>query len=267
MDGKLLTLDSLFNYVLVNVLKTSKSYGNTQRPTIHHNGGIMVLGDFSRPLVSATANDLVPAVDYLQFHDSRSGDASDVLTELKYYSRHLPSHIEHKVNQVIPEAYKSEFGALRAKLFKLFDAGQVKIADDGVAFPGGKYSVKYVADDVKRGSYVYTVRFDSDWLTRCGQMLAILKLLNVTNPDVIEFITSSGLDPESCLPKLQAAGWTITNAQDEEVVAELDGFKLTVRPESIELAGFTPPELFGKDDEVDESALLVTGLIKQLAAG
>lgn len=40
-------------------------------------------------------------------------------------------------------------------------------------------------------------------------------------------------------------------------------YTLIIKPQTIELTGFAPPELFGKEDELDESALLVTGLIKQ----
>jgi hypothetical protein len=136
--------------------------------------------------------------------------------------------------------------------------------DNAVFFPGGRYSVRYKADDVKTGTYVYTARFDSDWLTRTEQMLELIKLMNVT-PDTIEFDTSQVLAPEECLPKLQAAGWTITNAQDDELEAERDGYSLNIKSDCIELSGFTPRELFGKDNELDDSALLVTGLIKQLA--
>jgi hypothetical protein len=85
-------------------------------------------------------------------------------------------------------------------------------------------------------------------------------------PDIIEFDITHILDPNACLPKLQAAGWTITNAQDEKVEASRNGHTFAIRPHCIELSGFTPPELFGGDDEREESALLVTGLIKQLAA-
>ena len=268
MDGKLLTVDSLFNYVSVNVIKLSKSHGKTQQPTIKQGGtGVMVLGDFSQPLLSATANDLAPAVEHLNFHDRRSGAANDVLTALKYYSKHEPEYIETRVNQEIPEAYKQEFGTIRAKLFKVFDAGQVKLTGDGVKFPGGLYRVRYEANDVKRGVYIYTVRFDSDWLNRTDQMLALLKVVGVINPDVIEFEIAGALDPEACLPKLQSAGWAITSATDVEIEAELEGYTLTIKADSIELSGFAPPELFGRDDELDQSALLVTGLIKQLAAG
>jgi len=265
MDGKLLTLDSLFNYVSVNVIKHSKSYGKTQQPTMQSGGtGVMVLGDFSHPLVSATASDLAPAVDKLKFHDHRPGHAKDVLTALTNTWRHQPDYIEGRVNDLIPDAYKEEFGRLRAKLFKFFDAGQIKIRDNSVFFPGGRYSVRYKADDVKNGTYVYTARFDSDWLTRPDQMLDLIKLMNVT-PDAIEFDSSDALVPEECLPKLQAAGWTITNAQDDEVEAERDGYSIKINSNCIELSGFTPRELFGKDSELDSSALLVTGLIKQLA--
>lgn len=206
-------------------------------------------------------------MDYLNFHDRRPGAANEVLTALKYYSQHQPDYIEGKVNEVIPEAYKDEFGKVRAKLFQLFDAGQVKLKSSGVSFPGGSFRVRYEANDVKKGAYIYTVRFDSDWLNRTDQMLGLLKVVGVTNPDVIEFETSDALDPEACLPKLQSAGWTITSATDEAVEAEMEGYTLIIKPQTIELTGFAPPELFGKEDELDESALLVTGLIKQLAAG
>ena len=81
---------------------------------------------------------------------------------------------------------------------------------------------------------MYTARFDSDWLTRPSQMLDLIKLMNVT-PDAIEFDTSDGLVPEECLPKLQAAGWAITNAQDDEVEAERDGYLIKINSNCIEL--------------------------------
>ena len=91
------------------------------------------------------------------------------------------------------------------------------------------------AKEIKNGTYVYTARFDSDWLTRPGQMLDLIRLMNVT-PDAIEFDTSDALVPEECLPKLQAAGWTITNAQDDEVEAERDGYSIKINSNCIELS-------------------------------
>src|SRR5205085_7935363 len=140
---------------------------------------------------------LAPAVDKLKFHDHRPGQAKDVLTALTNTWRHQPEYIEGRVNDLIPESYKEEFGRLRAKLFKFFDAGQIKIRDNSVFFPGGRYSVRYQADDVKNGTYVYTARFDSDWLTRPDQMLDLIKLMNVT-PDAIEFDTGDAMVPEEC---------------------------------------------------------------------
>jgi hypothetical protein len=268
MDGKLLTLDSLFTFVSVNVIKAAKSHGKNQQPTVKQGGtGVMVLGDFSHPLLAAAASELLPAVDHLSFHDRRGGDANDVLTELKFYNRHQPRYIENLVNAEISTAYKEKFGKIRAKLFTLFDAGQVRLREGGITFPGGSYSVRYEADDVRRGAYIYTVRFDSDWLTRTEQMLEILKIIGVTNPDVIEFEIAGTLNPEACLPKLQSSGWTVTSATEDSVEAKLEGYTLRLQPGTIELTGFVPPDLFGRDDELDDSALLVTGLIKQLAAG
>lgn len=267
MDGKLLTLDSLFTFISTNVINTAKSHGKQQQPTIKSGGtGVLVLGDFSRPLLAAAASELAPTVDHLSFHDRRGGDANDVLTELKFYSRHQPLYIEGLVNQQISTAFKELFGKIRAKLLRMFDAGQVKLTGHGIKFPGGAYSVRYEADDVRSGDYVFTVRFDSDWLNRTEQMLQILKDVGVDNPDVIEFEMAGLLDPEACLPKLQSSGWEVTNATDEWVEAEWGGFTLRLKPGSIELTGFVPPDLFGRDDELDDSALLVTGLIKQLAA-
>ena len=91
------------------------------------------------------------------------------------------------------------------------------------------------AKEIKHGTYVYTAPFDSDWLTRPGQMLDLIKLMNVT-PDAIEFDTSDGLVPEECLPKLQAAGWAITNAQDDEVEAERDGYSIKINSNCIEFS-------------------------------
>ena len=65
-------------------------------------------------------------------------------------------------------------------------------------------------------------------------MLDLIKLMNVTR-DAIEFDTSDGLVPEECLPKLQAAGWAITNAQDDEVEAERDGYSIKINSNCIEL--------------------------------
>jgi hypothetical protein len=268
MDGKLLTLDSLYSFVSSNVFELSKSHGKQQQPSTKQGAtGVLILGDFSQPLLSAAASELVPAVSHLGFYDRRGGAADDVLTELKHYSRHQPSYIQNLVNQQISEAYKEQFGKLRAKLFSLFDAGQVRLTADGIKFPGGTYSVRYEADDVRKGDYIFSVRFDNDWLNRTEQMLQILKLVGVTNPDAIQFELIGTLDPDGCLPKLQAAGWKVTSSTDDWVEAELGGFTLRLESGSVELTGFVPSDIFGTGDELDDSALLVTGLIKHLAAG
>jgi len=79
---------------------------------------------------------------------------------------------------------------------------------------------------------------------------------------------SSAVDPESLLAGLNARGWKITSALENEVKASQGGYSLTVRPDKLVYRGFSPQQLLalGRDKD-DPKGQLVPGIVKLLGDG
>jgi hypothetical protein len=158
-DG-LLTLDSLCQFVSVGVRQLSKDYGKIQVPAWNtSSAGTIVLADFNHPVLPPSIDLEAAPITNIAFDDLRRGRVDDVLTSIKQWRNYSAEYLERRVNDSLGEFVKESFGKATAKLCAEFgfDAGQVRIEDSTLLFPGGHYAVAYTAEDLKTGTFVHTV--------------------------------------------------------------------------------------------------------------
>jgi Caspase domain len=265
-DG-LLTVDSLNEYVSVEVYRRSKEYGKKQRPAYETSGnGTLVLGDFRRSLLADVASHIGEApIDMLDFIEHERVNAKDVLKNFTVSSRDRQSYIEKRVNQELVPQFRENLGRFRSAICRDLNLAysNVTVDDGAIDFPGGRYTISYEADSVKTGHYVYSASFGKEWFDRPLEIIQVLKAVDF-RPDRITLYLKKPIQPESFIPGLQSHGWEIDSALPDKVVAARDGLNVEVSAETIHLEGFTPQQILGT--QKDENARLAVGIFGILAS-
>ena len=145
----------------------------------------------------------------------------------------------------------------------------MRVEEDGLSFPGGRFEFRYDSDkdDPHSGVYIESVRFEPEWFGQLDRMAELTDSLGVSADRMVLHL-SSAVDPESLLAGLNARGWKITSALENEVKASQGGYSLTVRPDKLVYRGFSPQQLLalGRDKD-DPKGQLVPGIVKLLGDG
>lgn len=210
---RLLTLDSLYEYVSTNVRQKSREYGREQYPSRRlADDGVVILGDFSR-LPQRVELDLdfekLP-IDSISLQVLRRGTAKEVLgTTFKVRSTDRPAYVQGRVNQKLSRDRYEELGVRRVEICDEFGFtfSQVQVEDSGLTFPGGVFEFEYRSDDddPHAGVYIETVRFDPEWFGRLARMAELAETVGVSADRMILHL-GTPIDPESWLPGLNARG-------------------------------------------------------------
>ncbi len=272
-SNRLLTLDSLYEYVSKNVIAKSREYGRLQSPSrrVADNGAVIV-GDFSTFIQRVDLDLEKSVIGSISLQVQRSGTARDTLgATFKVTSTDRPSYVENRVNSKLSKDRHSELGELRAELCNTFGFtfSQVQVEEYGLSFPGGRFEFRYNSDkdDPHSGVYTESVRFGPEWFGQLDRMAALTDSLGVSANRMVLHLSSS-IEPESLLAGLNSRGWKITSALDSQVKASQAGYSLTVRPDRLVYTGFSPQQLLAMGrDKADPKGQLVPGIVKLLGGG
>jgi hypothetical protein len=270
---RLLTLDSLYEYLSKNVESKSREYGRLQCPSRRFSdNGSVLLGDFSR-LPQRIDLDLESfPIESISLQVRRFGTAQETLGgTFKVRSSDRPTYVEGRVNQQLAQDRRQELGRLRVELCDEFGFtfSQVQVGDCGLSFPGGVFEFRYRSDkeDTHSGTYVEWVDFEPEWFGELDRMAELAETLGVSADQMILHLNQT-IDPESWLAGLKVRGWKITSALDEEVKAEQNGVTLVVKTEKLILRGFSPAELLASGkDQTHPKAHVLPGIAGLLGRG
>jgi hypothetical protein len=264
-DG-FLTLDSLCQFLSVRVRQLSKDYGKVQVPAWNTStAGTLVLADFNHPVLPPAIDLEAAPVTNLEFDDLRKGRVDEVLKGIKQW-HYSAEYLEKRVNENLGTYVEESFGKATAKLCSEFgfDAGQVSIEDSTLLFPGGSYGVTYVAEDLRTGTFIHTVSFDSDWFDHASDIPRLIKVLDLY-PQRMHFELRNEIDVSVTVPGLRAKGWKLTSITNKQVEAEHSGYRVAIKKSGVTLEGFAPQEILGNAEEGAESKL-VSGVLLLLGA-
>lgn len=265
LDGGLLTLDSLCQFLSVRVRQVSKDYGKVQDPAWNTStGGMIVLADFNHPVLPSAVDLGAAPVTNIQFEDFRKGRVADVLKAIKNHRNYSVEYLEKRVNDELGASFEEDLGKAAARLCSEFgfDPGQVPIGGPTLLFPGGSYSVRYTAEDLRTGEYVHTVLFDEDWFDHAADIPRVIKIFNLY-PERMRLESRSEIDVPATIPSLRAKGWELISITDKKVEAEHSGYRAIIKKDCIILDGFTPQEILGHAEDETESKL-VSGVLLML---
>jgi Caspase domain len=267
LDNGRLTLNSLYDYLSVVVLKMSKSYNRPQLPALKGAfNGTIILADFTVSLLVSSAIDLEDhPISSASFSDEEPGKVIEVLTNIKQWT-YSQEYLEGKVNANLHEAFEDRFGGYAAKLTEEagIPFGEISVEHRGVQFPDGGYSVRYEAEDKKSGRFCHVVTFGETWLGQPKRMIDVLDCFDL-RPTEIRLDLSGKRSLDSMIAGLKARGWKlVSNKLPKEFTASSGRYGVVVRQDYIEFSGFYPEEILGSESE-PEKAALVSGILGLLS--
>jgi hypothetical protein len=267
LDNGRLTLNSLYDYLSVAVLKMSKSYNRPQLPALKSAfTGTIILADFTVGLLVSSAIDLEEhPISGASFSDDEPGKVIEVLTNIKKWT-YSQEYLEEKVNDNLHEVFEDRFGGYAAKLTEEagIPFGEISVEERGVQFPDGDYSVTYEAEDKKSGRFCHVVSFGETWLSQPKRMIGVLDCFDL-RPTEMKLDLSGKRSLDSMIAGLKARGWKLeSNKLPKEFTASSGRYGVVVRQDSVEFSGFYPEEILGADSE-PEKAALVSGILGLLS--
>jgi hypothetical protein len=182
LDEHFLTLHSLYDFISTKVRRHAKSYHEKQFPSIDINtNGVMILGDFSQPLISPENLNLDGyPVSSLDFYEKESLFVKEVLTNIRRWT-YSQEYLEGLVNSQLGEHLESEFGKKASALINSigFSPDKVGVEDTRISFPAGEYYAEYIAEDKKYGNLTYTLSLESEWFDQPDNIVNIAKALDL----------------------------------------------------------------------------------------
>ncbi len=266
LDNSMLTVDSLYSYISTEVQRSAKSYQKNQLPCINvQASGTIILADFGKSIVSPDAFDLEEyPVSSLVFKDREKLAVTDVLTEIRRWT-YSETYLEERVNDKLGNYLEEDLGAKVSKLRKKmgFSSSEVGIDNNGINFPGGTYTARYVADDKKYGKIVFSLTFTREWLGKGSEIAIVVESFDMF-PDSMILRLIKPMEPKSVIAGLEAQGWEMKSELPSKVAAKKSSYTLIVEDSEITLKGFTLEELFG--DKTDKEKITITSSALALIA-
>ncbi len=262
-ESMLLTLNSFYDYISVQVQRRSKSYQKSQFPCIDVKAtGVIILGNFAQSVISPESFDLEGyPISTLTFKDWEQLDVSDVLTQINRWSAYSEEYLEGRVNDNLGEHLEEDFGSKVSKLRKNmgFSISEVGVDGDSIRFPGGIYIAEYVADDKKSGKLIISLSLESEWFARPSDISSIVDSLDMV-PEEMALELIKPIQPESLIPGLEARGWEIRSQLSRKIVAKASTYTLVAENSQITFKGFSPKELFGNKSDKEKAKIASNAL-------
>jgi hypothetical protein len=261
MDGQILTLPKLFDYVSTNVKRKGLDYRIQQTPSIEtSSNATLVLADFRAPIVLPSSIDLkAHPLESVIFRETFGERTKSILTEWRDRTK-TPEQLQFAANSVdAMGAYvKGDFGRWRPLLRKNFDFVSSDIGANGgtLTFPGGELTYYYRADSKDSGYIHRKLVLTVDWFGDRERLASLLEVFNFS-PNSFALRLGMRLVPMDQVTGLEANGWKIETESDDTVVAIKDGITITVREGSLKFIGFDIPKLLASEtDPTDDQVLL-----------
>ena len=262
LDGQLLTLPKLFDYVSTKVNRKCRDYRLQQTPSLESTvSGTLVLADFRKPIVAAAAAGLKEhAVEGLVFRHRYGERTKAILTEWSNPSK-TKEQLEYAANtpQAMEAYLSSNFGEWRPALRKQFKfaTSDIEAVGSTMTFPGGSLEYSYKADTKQSGQIYRKLSVDVDWFGDGPRLAALLELFDFS-PKGIELKLGATLMPLEQIAGLEANEWEVQSESEDKVVARKDGVEITIRPRSLRFEGVEIEQLLSARPTEERKKLMQT---------
>jgi hypothetical protein len=265
LDGQMLTVPKLYDYVRTLVHRDCESHHLHQAPTFKtSDAGTFVLADFTRPLVAPSAVDWTAhPFNALVFRESFNERTKTILTDWKDRSK-TPDQLEYAINNLggLETYLEDTFGKWRPLFRKRlgFTVSEIDAYGTSFQFPGGALNYRYEAFSRDAGSVHRKLTLDIDWFGDGPRLLSLLSILDFT-PHTFELSLGNGLQPMDQIAGLEANGWELEKETNAEVLASKNGITMTVTTTALRFDGFDIKQLLvGADAPNEDQALFAETL-------
>jgi len=262
LDGQLLTLPKLFDYVSTKVNRKCRDYRFQQTPSLESTvSGTVVLADFRKPIVTAAAAELKEyLVEGLVFRHHYSETTKAILTEWSNPSK-TKEQLQYAANtpQAMETYLSSNFGEWRPALrrqFK-FSTSEIEAAGSTLTFPGGSLEYRYEAETKQSGQIYRKLSVDIDWFGDGPRLAALLALFEFS-PRAIELKLGATLNPLEQIAGLEAHEWEMESESEEKVVARKNDIEITIRSKSLRFDGIQVDQLLSPKPSEERNRLMQT---------
>lgn len=246
LDGKYLTLNSLYKYVSDRVKEEWGDEAPDQLPLLANNQTKpIILGDFTPRVVESSLSLGSSPISCVQFVGSEALRVKDVLTAIrKTYSA---QYIASRVNETLAEHFQEDLGRAVARLKNNFDFPEddVYAEGPGIRFPGGRYWLEYLPETDKAGWLLEHVTFFSSWFSKPQKIAEILETLDL-RPSEIRMGLSTEITLKQLIPGMKANGWKLESQLEHKAEFSQGSYQLGLEIDAIAFRGFQPAELLGQ---------------------
>lgn len=248
LEGKHLTLNSLYKYVSARVIDEMGDEPSSRVPLLVNNSAKpIILGDFTPRLIESSLSLGKSPISSVQFVGSEALRVKDVLTAIrKTYSA---QYIASRVNETLAEHFQEDLGRAVARLKNNFDFPEDDVYAEGagIRFPGGRYWLEYLPDTDKAGWLLEHVTFFSTWFSKPQNIADILETLDL-RPSEIKMGLSTEITLKQIIPGMKANGWKLESQLEHKAEFSQGAYQLGLEIDSITFRGFQPAELLGQSE-------------------
>ena len=244
LDDRRLTTASLHAY-LCTVLGA--------RPALHPGAGVLLLADFSGPILGADALDPGGKL-FRRLSLSSRGSAVAIkhiltsLTRTTYTQDYLEAQANRALGPYLAEALGEQVRALRDRV--RWASSEVSVEDGCISFPDGHCQSRYRATAKLHGVLIEDLSLAPSWLEAPGMLADLLTCLG-HDPADVSFTLARELVPATCVPKLEAAGWRITSELRHKIEASSGPCMLKLTADTLTLSGLPLVALFAAQPDRD----------------
>ena len=248
LEGKHLTIDSLFRFISEHSKRESPGGPATHNPLLENKSDKpVILGDFTPRVVDSSLALGMSPISSVQFVGSEAMRVKDVLTAIrKTYSA---QYIASRVNETLGEHYEEDLGRAVARLKNHFDFPEDDVYAEGagIRFPGGRYRLEYIPDTDKAGWLLEHVTFFSAWFSKPEKMAKILDTLDL-RPTEMKLELATEITLKRLIPGMKANGWKLESQLDHKAEFSMGSYLLGLENDTITFRGFQTTELLGESE-------------------
>ena len=242
LDHHLLTVASLHAYLTT-----------TLRPVMHAGAGVMLLADFSGPILGADAFDLDGKLFRRISLTSRGGAVAikhilTSLTRTTYTQEYLETQANRALGPYLAKTLGEQVSTLRARF--RWASSEVSVEDGCISFPDGHCQSRYRATAKLHGVLVEDLSLAPSWLAAPGMLADLLTCLG-HDPAEVSFTLARELVPTTCVPRLEAHGWQITSELRHKIEACSGPCALKLTADTLTLSGLPLVALFAAQPDRD----------------
>jgi len=242
LEHRLLTVASLYAYLATAL-----------RPVVHPGAGVLMLADFSGPVLGADALDLDGKL-FRRLSLSSRGSAvaiKDILTSLTrttYTQEYLETQANRALGPYLAATLGEQVSTLRTRF--RWASSEVSVEDGCISFPDGHCQSRYRATAKLHGVLARDLSLAPSWLAAPGMLADLLTCLG-HDPADVSFTLARELVPGSCVPKLEAHGWRITSELRHQIEASSGPCVLKLTADTLTLSGLPLVALFAAEPDRD----------------